>query len=263
MTYRTRSVASSPRSRSRRLSLALALGAAVVIAPAAVFGEVQVRGTPDAVRIEAQGSSIEDVLTALRKAFDLRWQSPIALDKRIIGTYEGSLGRVLTRVLDGYNFVLKAGEGRLEVSVLGPRGTTAVAAGAPGAGSKAPTVATAPKSLPPAAANAPPKPPATTAPPAPVAAVNKVVDAAPAAPTPTLVSATMVAEGPSIPMPGQGAATMKAPEPMPSSVEPPTPGLGTGAVPELRPSTVLPPGAAPVPDGGTAPSGVPPAPPKT
>jgi hypothetical protein len=246
------------------------------MAPAAVFGEVQVRGTPDAVRIEAQGESIEDVLAALRKAFDLRWQSPTALDKRITGTYEGSLNRALTRVLDGYNFVLKASSGRLEVTVLGPRGTTAIALGA---GAPAGASATTP-------AKVPPKPSPSTGPVL-AAAVSKTVGETPPALVPTLIAATNRAEM-AAPVPGQGAELVKPPEPIPSTVPPPMPGQGTGAVPELKPSAevpqapmpgqgtgavpelkpsaVLPPGASaapPVPDGAAPPSDAPPAPPKT
>ncbi len=244
------------RSGSFRAYAAIAFAAAV-IAPTSVLGDVQVRGTPEAARVEAQGGSIDEVLAALGKAFDLRWQSPAPLDKRLTGTYEGSLNRVLARVLDGYNFVLKASQGRLEITVLGPRGARAVAAGAPGTASPA-------ASTQPAAAKAPPpKPPA---PPALASAVNKVAAGAPAAPAPTLTSATKVAEGPSVgPVPDHGAATVKPPEPLPSTVPPPMPGVGTGQVPELRPSAVLPPGgtAPPQPtDGQAAPSigGTPPKP---
>ncbi|MFL6796086.1 MAG: hypothetical protein ACJ8F3_01590 [Xanthobacteraceae bacterium] len=235
----------------------LALGAALLfapslLAPSVALADVQVSGTPEAARVVAQGGSIDEVMAALRNAFEMRWQAPMPLDRRLTGTYEGSLNRVLTRVLEGYNFVVKAGNGRLEVIVLGARSGTAVAA----AGTAAkPAASGAPPSMPAAPTIAkdfkePPKMPAAA--PVLAAATSKPIDDGAGAPVPNL---TKLAEGPVLgPVPGQDAGNVTAPEPMPSTVAPPMPGPGTGAVPEITPSAALPPGPPPpVPQGEGAP----------
>src|SRR5260370_23486577 len=86
---------------------AIVLGVAVTIAPAPVLAEIQVRGSPEAVTIEARDTSVEQILAALSRAFDMDYQSSVDLDKTLYGTYVGPLSRVLTCILQGYNFVLK------------------------------------------------------------------------------------------------------------------------------------------------------------
>jgi hypothetical protein len=99
-------------------------GVGWTIAPAPVLAEMQVRGSPEAVRIEAQNSSVEEILAALSRTFGLRYQSRINLDKRRSGSYGGPLPQVVMRILEGYNFILKADGGRLVVTVVGtPEGS--------------------------------------------------------------------------------------------------------------------------------------------
>jgi hypothetical protein len=100
---------------------------AMAVAPTSVLAAAQVSGSPEAVSLEAQDTSIEEILAALRASFGVHYQSPAKLEKRLTGTYSGSLQRVVMSVLQGYNFITKAQEGRLEIIVLG---THPVAAGA-------------------------------------------------------------------------------------------------------------------------------------
>src|SRR5229473_6783964 len=102
-----------------RMRAAILLGAALAIAPTPVLAEMQVRGSPDAVRIEARDTPVEEILAALSRAFGMHYQLSVNLDKRVSGTYVGSLSRVVTRILDGYNFVLKTDNGSIAVTVLG------------------------------------------------------------------------------------------------------------------------------------------------
>ncbi|MCC7346783.1 MAG: hypothetical protein IT538_05230 [Variibacter sp.] len=123
-----------PRTPRRRWA-ALAVGVALLALPGAARAEVQVHGTPQAARVETGGGSVGDVLEALRKNFDVRWQADAPLARPLTGAYEGSLNRILARVLDGYNFVLKPlPGGGVEVRVLGLRGARAVAGNAPAGG---------------------------------------------------------------------------------------------------------------------------------
>jgi hypothetical protein len=98
---------------------AILLCAALAIAPTSALAEIQVSGSPEAVTIEARDTSVEDVLAALSRAFDMDYQSSIDLDKPLYGTYVGPLSRVITRILQGYNFVLKTDKGSIFVTVVG------------------------------------------------------------------------------------------------------------------------------------------------
>jgi hypothetical protein len=63
------------------------------------------------------------VLASLRDALKLEYRTSIQLDQSITGTYQGSLQRVLTRVLDGYDFILKNSSEKIELVVLGRKGS--------------------------------------------------------------------------------------------------------------------------------------------
>jgi hypothetical protein len=89
-------------------------------------GAVRVRGDMAAVRIDARRTTIAAVLSALNAAFDMSYRSSIVLDEEINGTYAGSLRRVISRVLDGYNYVIKQDDAKLAVIILGRRGERAV-----------------------------------------------------------------------------------------------------------------------------------------
>jgi hypothetical protein len=103
---------------------AVLLAAAFAIATTPALAELRVRGSAEAVRIEARDSSLEEILAALNRTFNMHYQSSANLDKRLSGTYSGPLSRVLARILGGYNFVLKTDNGSIALTVLGPPGAT-------------------------------------------------------------------------------------------------------------------------------------------
>lgn len=210
--------------------IAFALGPVVAITSTAAVADVQVRGKPEAVRIEVQNSTIEEVLAALGTSFGLQFQSPAKLEKQINGTYQGSLQRVVARVLEGYNFVSKTSNGKVEITVLGTRN------GAP---------ATAIASSPSDASKSAPLPSAQTPTQASPKAVEKPVPAAPATVPPT--SMTKIAQGP-VP-----SATSDGPVPEIKLAEGPVPvpTPGSGLVPEIKPSTATLPIPEPQPAGST------------
>jgi hypothetical protein len=92
---------------------------------------VRVRGDAAAVRLDARRTTIAGVLSALNATFDMSYRSAIVLDEEINGTYAGSLRRVISRVLDGYNYVLKQDGSKLDVIILGKRGERAVPVAVP------------------------------------------------------------------------------------------------------------------------------------
>ena len=89
---------------------------ALVIHPAQA--ETRIDGTVDSVRIEMDHASVQEVLTALGTAYDLRFRSTAPLDRNITGSLQGSLPRVIGRLLEHYDYVVKSGNGTIEVLVL-------------------------------------------------------------------------------------------------------------------------------------------------
>jgi hypothetical protein len=83
----------------------------------AAFAEALVTGERNAVRIEARDAPVENVMAALGARFGLQYRSAIALDRRITGTYEGPLERVVSRLLEGNDFVIKTTADGLEATV--------------------------------------------------------------------------------------------------------------------------------------------------
>src|SRR5215468_281494 len=80
--------------------------------------EVNVTGDSKAVQIEAHDASIEDVMAALGASFGLQYRGTATLDRRITGSYRGTLQHVIRRVLDGYDFIVKTNVDDVEVTVV-------------------------------------------------------------------------------------------------------------------------------------------------
>jgi len=117
-------------SATRRRSIALAVTLASAL-PLAARGEVHVEGNPAAVSVTTSRDSIGDVLSALDAAFRMQHRSAIALDAAANPTYSGPIERVIANLLDGFNYVVKRGQGTTEIIVFGRRGEAALPPPAP------------------------------------------------------------------------------------------------------------------------------------
>jgi hypothetical protein len=93
--------------------------------------EVKVTGDSKALQIEAHEASIEDVMAALGANFGLQYRGTATLDRRITGSYRGTLQQVIRRVLDGYDFIMKTNVDDIEVTVLNSKAGEASASAAP------------------------------------------------------------------------------------------------------------------------------------
>jgi hypothetical protein len=246
---------STARGGNRAMALAIVLG----ICPTSAFPETQVRGSPEAVRIEAKNASIEEILTALRSSFGLQYQSTGKLEKQVTGTYAGPLQRVLVRLLEGNDFFLKTVDGRIEVTVLETRQPTLSAAAsspAPASSKAATTVPAAPAAIAARTRVADAQVPAATSAEPPSLAI-KVADVSASVPGPILVAEGPVpvlsttrgsAEGP-VPVPSATQGSAEGPVPVPSATQ-------GSAVPTLKPtlSSVAPPTASSASVQGLVPS---------
>lgn len=86
--------------------------------PAPSAASVHIAGDAAALEVHVHRSTIADVLSALA-GLNIHYRSPSALNEAIDGVYTGSLRRVLSRVLNGYDYAIKADKDKLEVIVLG------------------------------------------------------------------------------------------------------------------------------------------------
>ena len=96
---------------------ALLFGGAVTAFPA--HAEIILEGPANALQIEMHGASVQEVLLALGANYGLRFRSATPLDRRVSGSFNGPLPRLVARLLDRYNYVVKSANGTLEVVVLG------------------------------------------------------------------------------------------------------------------------------------------------
>src|ERR1035441_4620638 len=82
-----------------------------------LWAEVRVQGPVEDIRLEARDATVEEILAALRARFELHYRGT-TLNRRVTANYEGPLRRILARVLDGYDYVVKTNGANIEVIVL-------------------------------------------------------------------------------------------------------------------------------------------------
>src|SRR5262249_8212896 len=76
-----------------------------------------VQGPADDVRVEANGATVVQILAALGEHYPVRYRgSPQS--GGVVETFDGPLRRVLVRVLEGNDFVVKGGGDGFDVIVL-------------------------------------------------------------------------------------------------------------------------------------------------
>lgn len=173
----------------------------------------QVSGNPRAVSVDAQNSSLKVILAELGKKFNFQAESSANLDKQLTGTYQGSLESVVSRLLEGYNFIIRPNQAGLDVTVFGATSApfTVVAgdglAAAASTAGQAQNATTAPSSPGPAA-------PAESAAAASAAPARILSQGPPLSPRAGAPSANDLVPGP---------ATGPMPKPTPSTEAPPMP----------------------------------------
>jgi len=107
--------------RSIALATALVCGFATL-----AYADVHVEGTPAAVRVTTSQDTIADVLSAFASPFNVKYRSAVPLNAAANASYSGSFGQVISRLLDGYNYVIKRDQDTTEIVVLGKRGEASI-----------------------------------------------------------------------------------------------------------------------------------------
>jgi hypothetical protein len=94
----------------------------------AAIGLLCLQGSRKAVYLEVRQASVAAVLSALSTAYKMSYRSSIALNETRDGVYAGSLGQVISRLLNDYDYVIKPGKSTLDVVIFGQKGEQAVTA---------------------------------------------------------------------------------------------------------------------------------------
>jgi len=92
-----------------------------------VHAEVRVEGEARDLRLEARDATVDEILAALGERFALRYHG-ISGGRAVTANFEGPLRRVVARVLEGYNFVIRERGDGLDVTVLNTSSPYAVPA---------------------------------------------------------------------------------------------------------------------------------------
>lgn len=92
---------------------------ASIITTESSFAGPRVVGNLNSMNIEAQNCSVEEILNSLADKFNFHYRSTADLSSQITGIYEGSLLRILPRLLTGFSYFVKSETGRLDLTVLG------------------------------------------------------------------------------------------------------------------------------------------------
>jgi len=103
--------------RSARVAALLAV-AVMCAMPAAAKVSVTDSGGGELV-IEAHDATVQEILEALGQGRTIEFQKSDALSRRVTGTYSGPLRRVLSRILDGYDHVIRTTSSGLQIDVVG------------------------------------------------------------------------------------------------------------------------------------------------
>lgn len=106
-------------------TLAVATAFACVLATAAP-AEVRIEGNLRDLRVSASGDTLSDVLSAFIKRLPVTYRTAVPLNRTINGAYSGSISQVMSRLLDGYNYIIKNDQELTEIIVLDEKGEAAV-----------------------------------------------------------------------------------------------------------------------------------------
>lgn len=229
----------------QRRGLGIAALAIALMAPSAAFASAQISGSQQSVSVIAQNSSLKEILSALSQKFKLQFESSANLDKQISGAYRGSLQRVVSRLLEGYNFIITTNEDKVQVAVLGTENSRIASGASAQSGQNAAATPAATSDT----GSASPHPSSPTTAVASAAIPVALIKSATSMPASSTASSSppapfelKVAQAPG-PVPTPGPSTTSGPVPKPATSQMPMP-TPSNNVPGISPSSPSGQGAA-------------------
>ena len=121
---RLRSCPSHP--RGFRGFAALGLVCLSALSPTQANAEVVIDGGRDEMQVRVENDTVGHVLEALGQNGNLHYRSATPLSKVVDGSFSGSLGQVLFRILGGYDFVIRHDPEGVEIFVFGESGAAPI-----------------------------------------------------------------------------------------------------------------------------------------
>jgi hypothetical protein len=91
-------------------------------------GSLCLQGSATALHLEVRQTKIATVLSALAGVYKMSYRSSSALSEARDGVYAGSLDRVISSLLAGYNYVIQHESSSLYIIVFDRKGEQSVAA---------------------------------------------------------------------------------------------------------------------------------------
>jgi hypothetical protein len=116
---------------SKRRCLLVAVWALACGTATDASAEVRVEGNLSALRVSTSGDALSDVLSAFGTRLPVKYRTAVPLNAEVNGAYSGSLSQVMSRLLDGYNYVIKNDHELTEIIILGKNGEIAIPPKAP------------------------------------------------------------------------------------------------------------------------------------
>lgn len=98
------------------------LMAMFLVSVSAVRAEVRISGSADAIQIDANNGSVDEIFATLRAQYPLQVRGAELPAARISGIYRGSLRDVVSRLLEGCNYIIERKRGGLSVIIVGLNG---------------------------------------------------------------------------------------------------------------------------------------------
>jgi hypothetical protein len=105
----------------------LIVGLLALGTPATSNAEADVSGTAAALRVVADGDALGAVISAVAANCHATYHSAVALDEKISGNFSGSLEVVMSRLLVGYDYLIRHNGEAIDITVFGRHGAEAVA----------------------------------------------------------------------------------------------------------------------------------------
>jgi hypothetical protein len=89
----------------------------------------KIEGEVDSLQLSVDNASTREILDALSSKFKLTYSIPTTAGRQLTGRFSGALSEVLSRVLDGTDYILEVSEGATKVVVLGRPGRAIASTG--------------------------------------------------------------------------------------------------------------------------------------
>jgi hypothetical protein len=94
----------------------------LLVCVASARTDVQFSGTEDHVVLRAKNATIAEILSSIRSALNLRVELNGSTERQFTGAYTGTLRRVLSRLLDGEDYVISSAPDGMNIVLLGLKG---------------------------------------------------------------------------------------------------------------------------------------------